>query len=251
MITAYAPDLSRALAAEADPWSNRRPPAHLSPEERLRVLEDWINRIEAAETDPSPLVAPALQDPAPTVASSAALAYVTLSPPRGDDLAAAARVLIECLELGRARSPGGVFAGLVAVGDRRILRTVFEERGVLRRWDMSDLAQTKTRFLHAASIEFWMDWLDTLPGDETDPFFGTVAAALVNERLQALLPFVDDIERVYPAWLAPDEPVRVVQHWTLNEYVKQIAPRLRAIHAREEEPRVMDDVLMEWGVELD
>lgn len=248
MITTHAPALTSALNAVAGYWSGAHPAEYLEQEERLKLLEALIVRIESERSDASPLAAPALQDPDPRIASSAALAYITLSPPVDGDVTAAARVLVECVKLGRAESPGGVFAGILAVGDRRIVRYLFTERGALRREDIPHFAKTKTGFVHAASVEFWIDWLDTLPGDLQDLFFGRVAAGLVNERMDAVLPFVDDIERVYPAWLAPEMPIRVLRSWTLSAYAQHIAPRLRAIREKEEEPRVMDDVMWEWGV---
>jgi hypothetical protein len=44
------------------------------------------------------------------------------------------------------------------------------------------------------------------------------------------------------------KPIEVLQAWALEEYAAIIAPRLRAVEAREPEPKVMPKVLEAWGI---
>lgn len=61
---------------------------------------------------------------------------------------------------------------------------------------------------------------------------------------------VVEIERIMPAWDAPDGiPVRHRQIWSFAEYAQLIESRFRDLLARESEPKVLPHVMRMWGLE--
>jgi hypothetical protein len=217
---------------------------------RVQGLNLLVERLERTEADPDPLIYPALRDPSLTVASSAALDYVVLSTPPQNDVTAAPRQLLTLAQERGAANFGAVFGGLVATGDRRILAHLFLQRHLVETQEArTQMVGCQTGFPLAPVIDFWLDWLGTLPGDFDDREFGTIAAAVSRERINARIPFVAETQRIYPAWLDSDNPIRILEQWTFEEFAERIEPRLRALWEKEEEPKAMDDVLRVWGLE--
>ena len=101
------------------------------------------------------------------------------------------------------------------------------------------------------SIEFWLTWLEKLPGDESDPVFGHVAAALYRLVDSARLAVFEDGERNF-GYLHrnEEEPFLNRRALTLDEVARLVGGRFRRIEAREPEPKLLPVVMRKYGISL-
>ena len=100
------------------------------------------------------------------------------------------------------------------------------------------MAELRSRYMYAAVALFWLDWLEELIDSERDRRFDLAARALSRVPWHEGDRKVLDIRRDFPVTESAN-PIEVLRVWTLEEYAAIIAPRLRAIEAREPEPKVM------------
>ena len=109
------------------------------------------------------------------------------------------------------------------------------------------MAELHSRYMYAAVALFWLDWLEELIDSERDRRFELAARALSRVPWHEGDRKVLDIRRDFPVTESAN-PIEVLRVWTLEEYAAIIAPRLRAIEAREPEPKVMPRVLEAWRI---
>jgi hypothetical protein len=124
---------------------------------------------------------------------------------------------------------------------------LWDARDELEVGELHRVSFTRSGTLYAASISFWLDFLEELDGDEADSRFGAAASALYRAPTEAPDRKVIDIRRDFPLQYSA-RPIELLKAWTLEDYAAIIAPRLRAIEAREPEPKVMPKVLDAWGI---
>jgi hypothetical protein len=141
----------------------------------------------------------------------------------------------------------GLFAGLLLLGDRRVTRLLWDARDELEVGELHRVSYTRSGSLHAAFISFWLGFLENLNGDEADSRFGAAASALHRAPSETPDRKVIDIRRDFPLQYSV-RPIELLKAWTLDDYAAIIAPRLRAIEAREPEPKVMPQVLEAWRI---
>jgi hypothetical protein len=190
-------------------------------------------------------------EPVPEIAATATIDFVSLSPmtDKGRPLG-----LIEALELiriGAAACPGGIFGGLVAMGDERFRADLERMKPRLSRTDVKGAARCGTDQIWDCEVQFWLDWAEELmptqDEDETAGMLGLVASALFNVYAHARARDVRRPERQFPA-NAHREPVKILQSWSLDEYTQLVAPRLYALEEAEHPPKVFSPVLERWGL---
>lgn len=221
--------------------------------ERMRLLEHVTDAVEQRAASGNALMPFIMIDPEHPIISTAALNLAVLTP--GDDPLAGPR---EVLRIAVKDVPDiqqdartSILAGLLLLGDRRILALLD------RCWELLDaphrqaLAKARSDFIYAGVVDFYLDWLDACLESGDEGLFGTVAAQLATMPLRpAVGPQVVDIERIMPAWAANGgPPVRHLQSWTFAEYGRVIEPRLRDLLARESDPKVLPHVMRMWGLE--
>jgi hypothetical protein len=178
----------------------------------------------------------------------AALDYACTKELQQDDPLTGPRTVLNLFRLRRGDpTRAGLFAGLLLLGDGRVTGLLWEARDELEVGELHRVSFTRSGTLYAASILFWLDFLEKLNGDETDSRFGAAASALHRAPTEAPDREVIDIRRDFPLQHSA-RPIELLQEWTLEEYAAIIAPRLRAIEAREPEPKVMPKVLEAWRI---
>jgi hypothetical protein len=177
------------------------------------------------------------------------MAFAANYPVKGGDPMTGPKAAIWMLRTMNVANRAGVFAGLLLMGDHRVTALLREVEPELSDTELSDVANARTGFVNAGTVEFWLDLLERRAGGFDDARFGAAAAALGRLAETADVPIVLDVERSFPPLAGDGEPLTVLQQWPIEEYARLIAPRLLAVAAREAEPRVMPRVLEAWGIE--
>lgn len=220
--------------------------------ERMELLEHVTEAVEGQVASGNALMPFVMVDPMHEIVSTAALNLAVLT--SGDDPLAGPRevlrIAVEDVMPGDQDTRTSILAGLILLGDRRVLALIG------RCWELVDashrheLAKAKSDFVYAGVVDFYLDWLDACLESGDESLFGTVAANLAKMPLwPAIGPQVVEIERVMPVWAANGgPPVRHPQSWTYAEYGRIIEPRLRDLLARESEPKVLPHVMRLWGL---
>jgi hypothetical protein len=158
---------------------------------------------------------------------------------------------VTLLRNGAPESPGGVFGGLVSLGDERFRPDLDDLKLHLSARDVQAAARCESGCATDAQIRFWLDWAEELmplAGDaDTDHKIGSVASALALIRKRAVSGSVIRAERLFPAHHY-DSPVKILESWGFEEYARLIAPRLYALEDDEPPPKVFSTVLEFWGL---
>jgi hypothetical protein len=80
--------------------------------------------------------------------------------------------------------------------------------------------------------------------------YGCIAAALANAAVRAEQTGVSEIERAFPAWSVPNEPLRIKRRWSRNEFAAKIQSRLNHLVETEltdpNEEMIMPIVQRRW-----
>lgn len=156
--------------------------------------------------------------------------------------------LVSYIEEGRARSRGAILGGLVCLGDRRVIDLVKPLIAAISPEEAGAAARCQNGFPTVPAFEFWLEWLERLPGDYEDQFFGACASALVQLVDTAKAPVFLDGERNLGCGLASDDlPYRVTHSYTTGEIGRKYRERLNVVEAREPEPKVMREVLARYA----
>ena len=184
----------------------------------------------------------------PMLLPRAALDYACTKELRQGDPLTGAKTVLNLFRLRRGDpTRAGLFAGLLLLGDGRVTRLMWDARDELEVGEVHRVSYIRSGSLHAASISFWLDFLEELDGDEADSRFGAAASALHRAPTETPDRKVIDLHRDFPLQYSA-RPIELLQEWALEEYAAIIAPRLRAIEAREPEPKVMPKVLEAWRI---
>jgi hypothetical protein len=229
-------------------------------EDRLEVLELVTSLIEEQHRKRPPsagagwlnaLMPFIFVDPEPAVISSATLDMASMMPLVDSDPLTGPKSL-----LGYARGVDqevtkvGILIGLLHLGDRRVIRLLDGCWRDLGEIGQAKLAASRTGFIYAGVIDFFLDWLEATV-EEGGESFGAAASALVIMHRDTLQPIVLDVERKFPVTeQAPDDAIRLLRQWSLTEYAKVIEPRLRSLIDRESSPRLLPYVLDQWGLTI-
>jgi len=188
-------------------------------------------------------------DSAFAVVSSATLKLAVLMPlERGDEMTGPRHVCQIMRSVRSDETRGQILAGLLVLGDQRVMPIVRECFHLLGLAGRKQLAAAWTGFAYKSTVDFLVDWLEDSLGREDE--FGSVAGTLGRLAIQARPRRVLDLRRRFPANAGPEDQAIVVTHaWGIREYGQIIAPRLRAVAKLEREPRVVPLVMDAWGIE--
>jgi hypothetical protein len=222
----------------------------LQPQSRLHMwqfLNQGISRGEMRHDVMAPIV---MWEPEDHIVSAASLDLVAFSSLGDDGIPAGLRAIWEHLDHG-VINPGAVVGGLILLGDRNLMPGIAPlRRHLSSKQALAAAARCRSNRLFHASVDFWLDWAEELVG-RTDPAgeeaFSLCATALVNLRTAASSDaLVIDAYRTYPSHLGGS--IHPVHEWTLSSYSDHIAPRLFRLEAAERAPKVMDQVIIAWGL---
>ncbi len=213
--------------------------------ERMELLERLAEAVRAGSTSVVALLPFVQREPDSTVVQAAATSFASLLPLTGDDPMTGprtVRALIEHAEDEPVRV--GLIAGLLALGDRRVLPLLRGAWRALTPEGRESLTRTGLPFATASVAEFWLDWLE-----DADP----AESHLVADAL-ARLPGqsggrVLDLERRFPENAPGDAPeIAVIGEWTTRAYAERMAPRLADLERRGLAPAALAEVRSAWGV---
>ena len=215
---------------------------------RKAMYQALLDRANAGDVSYAMIELFLLVEDDPTLLPRAALDYACTKELRQGDPLTGPKTVLNLFRLRRGDpTRAGLFAGLLLLGDPRVTRLLWDARDELEVGELDRVSYTRSGCVYAASISFWLEFLDELKGDEADSRFGAVASALHRAPSETPDRKVIDIRRDFPLQDSA-KPIELLQEWTLEEYAAIIAPRLRAIEAREPEPKVMPLVLEAWHI---
>lgn len=159
------------------------------------------------------------------------------------------RIVGGIIRSGQAVNPGAAFGGLLCLGDRRAHPWLLDIRDQLSVAEIEQAVRIRTGFLSAATVEFYLGWMEERQRDADGRVFGALAAGLVNQVVASKVPMIMTGLRTIPPGRVPEDQETKVAAWVpLEGYAEQIAPRLLALDAAEREPKVMPEVLRAWGI---
>ena len=143
---------------------------------------------------------------------------------RGGDL------VLKLVITGSVANPGAALGGLLARGDEVINAKLAALRPALAlKWAdraLGAMASAPTGYVFASTVEFWLQWLESLAGQlpESARVFGQAARALALQRESLVEPVVLRARR--PPTLGADTAALEVP---LAAFTASIAPRLRVL----------------------
>lgn len=180
------------------------------------------------------------------VVSSAALNIVSLMPRENGDPLTGFKVLANRILAGRAQGAqeGSMASALLLLGDRRVLPLLQAVWRSLDRAGRRRLASAWSGFTSALHVDFLVDALEE---EQDDAVFGSLAGTLSRMPAHSVNGNVVEVERNLPASSQNKNPIRILRTWSFEEYGQRIMPRLKAIHARESEPKILGVVIDYWS----
>jgi hypothetical protein len=221
-------------------------------EDKRRDVYQFVAGFVATKTAVSPnaLLPFISEEPSSGIVATAVIDYVSIADMTGGDPMSRPRDIVGMIESGMLKNTGAVFGGLLHLGDPRVCKLIWPLRNSLEPSGVDAAIKSFAGFLSAATIDFELSWLEEMEGGIDDGLFGTVAYGILFQKRHAKIPVVATGERPIPgAGLTPEQQ-RAMQRWIpIEDYAKQIAPRLFALERTEPPPRVMPHVIREWGLE--
>jgi hypothetical protein len=214
----------------------------------LKHASDFVANVPAVSANALlPFIA---AEPRRLIVSTAVIDYVSLAATPSGDPMSSVREIVDMIAERRLANAGAAFGALLHVGDPRVCRLLLPLRDGLSGEEANEAVKCATGFIHSATVEFYLDWLEGMDGDVRDGLFGIVASGLAQLARKKKLDEVATGERPFPvSSMEPGEYERSMKFIPLEAFVRQIASRMRDLERSEPPPRVMPSVLAFWGVE--
>lgn len=191
-----------------------------------------------------------IEDHSLRIVSTAVIDYVSIGDLTDGDPMSRVKDIIGVIENGQLRNEGAAFGGLLSLGDDRVCNLLAPLRDRLDSTAIDEAIKCGTGLIHAASIEFYLDWMESMDADYFDGRFGAIASGLVLLKRQHQVDWVSTGRRPFPVRSADEgEWTRIANPIGVDAYAKRIAPRLYGLERSEPPPRIMPHVLKEWGLE--
>jgi hypothetical protein len=182
------------------------------------------------------------------IISTAALNLCVLYPPKDDPLGGP-RFLSSML----AQSPapdsatGAALGGMMLLGDERVSGLIRQIWAKLRPEGRKEAVRQRSPLVSKCHVDLLLEFLAM----ESDlATYGCIAAALAKAAVWAERDGVFVVERIFPAWSSPDEPLRITRRWSRHEFAAEIRSRLNELIETEStgpnEGMIMPLVLRRW-----
>ena len=187
------------------------------------------------------------------IVSTATIDIAMIGRPSDDDPLSWPVELVSYIERGSPNNRGAVFAGLVLLGDRRVNVLLNEVKWTLTTEEINMVARRRSGFPWLASFEFWLAWCEELMElrlGESAAFGGCASALALLVRDAQTQPFMD-IKRNF-GYMCHGEgamPAELLERIPTKQVGQRFSDRLYALEAREEAPKVMSHVLVQYGLE--
>jgi hypothetical protein len=215
----------------------------------FRHVKGFIENTSAVSTNALlPFIA---EDKARMIVSTAVIDYVSLSPLSDNDPMSRVKDIIGMIESSMLENEGAAFGALLHIGDKRVCDLLIPLRDSLDHDAMNEAVKCSTGFIHSATVDFYLDWLEGMEGVDQDGAFGVVASGLGLLKKKSRVDWnqVATGYRPFPVQgVTPEQWKSSVKPIPLAEYVQRISRRMYALERSEPPPRVMPHVLSEWGL---
>ncbi len=194
------------------------------------------------------------EDTSKRVVASAVIDYISLRPVTDNNEMGGPYDIIEMFKSGMLENPGAAFGALLHLGDPRVCNILWQYRHDLSEEELAIAVTCNTGALYSASVEFELDWMESIEGDTSDGIFGLLASGLTLQFKNNQYSEVFCGQRQFPINKNPSNLDRaharnLAKPIDIAAYINTIAPRLYALARAEPPPRVMPDVLSAWGLE--
>lgn len=218
----------------------------LHPFERRYLYDALRYRVTSGESSPDVLLPVMREETLGELVTDAVAPFVLNHAPEEGDRLAGARTVIGMFLRGEARERAWLFAGLLNLGDRRVIALLHDLRDELDRREIVEVALNPAVGIHASVAEFWLGWLESVVGDIDQPV-SAVALGL------AVLPDTRNAERVVDlVWSGSRPRARPVRRsrkdWAFAEYSSKLRPRIEAVAARLPEHDIGQRLCAAWGL---
>lgn len=179
------------------------------------------------------------------IRSSAALSLSVLFEPEDDNELAGPEFVVRTLlnQEDGTSSQGEALGGVLLLGDLRLLPLLEDAWEQLSEEAQLGLTRCKSGFVSEGIVEFWLSCLEN---GCSETVYGSVVAALAKMPVIAQVPFVIDMERVFPAYAEPENPMKMLRQTSFEDYLDEIRPRLEALAETESEPKLIPQIFAMW-----
>jgi hypothetical protein len=183
------------------------------------------------------------------IVSNAVIDFVSLATTVSGDTLSNVRDVVRMIADRRVVNAGAAFGALLHIGDPRVCNLLLPLRDSLSGEEANEAVQCATGFIHAATVEFYLGWLEGMDGDMRDGLFGIVASGLAQLARKRQTDGVATGERPFPiTGVGKQEFERSMRVVPFDGFVERIAKRMRDLERSEPPPRVMPAVLETWGI---
>jgi hypothetical protein len=219
-----------------------------SPDERRKLLSTTTDFVEQNQGNGIPAIWVFLAvDPDASIRSEASLIFSVLHPQtEGDAPYTGVRTILNYLEkqAQQDQDVAAAFHGLLNIGDERLVDDLLATWKKFPVSSQIESAKYPPNIPTHAFVEFFLRQLEAGCSDE---LYGNICGLLarlpslaIEERTGIL-----DIERDFPAY-SSDEPIKVLEQWTVGDYLEFIRPRLEQLAENETEPKVLPRLIDIW-----
>jgi hypothetical protein len=212
--------------------------------DRMRLNRSVTEGIDDNELSVNALLPFIGFEPEYSIVSTAVIDYCMYRETENDELDGVGDV-IGILRSGIPLCPGGIVAGLLLLGDKRVTDLLKELPYLQANEDIAIAARTVSGFLYKPMIEFYLDWLSDLNSPQKEMEFGSLASGLVNMIQQDNSGMVSSVERRYGHRDA-EFPVELVSQVPFAEYFSEIEDRMQEIANMETAPKIMPSIIERW-----
>jgi len=179
---------------------------HVAEQERIDLVGAFAELAEARKLSVNPLFAFLFQDPSPAVVSSATLSVAPMwvGPDPADALFGTRELCMFADRLiadGDERRAGGIYAGLLLLGDRRVIEHMGPCWRNLSSVGRLGLLKMRGVGVYAATVDWLIDWLEDCEGQEFGSLAGLLARMAIQAREQGR--GVPELRRALPLWCDP------------------------------------------------
>jgi TPR repeat protein len=192
-----------------------------------------------------------LGDPDRGIVSTATLDYVSAAKiEEGADPMLVPRHVVRMIEGKHPVNRGAVFGGLLCTGDSRVCSgLLWDLRHQLSEDEINEACLCYTGFIGSAAVDFYLKWLEEIVSTGQNSLFGKLASGLALSRRNVQTEFVFTGERPFPyASAQGEELVAILKPMPIDDFTRQIAPRMLQLSNLEDEPKVMPQVLRVWSI---
>lgn len=214
-------------------------------DERLELLERTTESVRGGATSVVALLPFVQHETDVRVVQAAASSFASLLPPAdGDPMTGprTVRAMLDHADDGRVRA--GLLAGLLSLGDRRVLSVTQGAWRALPAEGREALTRASVPFASACVVEFWLAWLEDADV-ESAPGVAEALARLPREGGGRVL----DLERKFPENAPDGEPeIAVLGEWDASDYATRFAERLARLEPAAAAAVESAGVRAAWGL---